>query len=107
MIIAQEYLKDNGTMILDLAKDLRYFKMVTNTKALIYLESLTDKGFLLGKMVRSMKVSGNKVLNMGMVSGEVFTAILILDNGLIVVPKGLEFTHTKMAISTKVNGSKT
>lgn len=78
--------------------------MVTHISDSSSLGELTERGFILGKMERSMMVSGIKASSKVMVYGKVFTTIHILESGYSQKPMDMVFINGRMVIDMKASG---
>jgi hypothetical protein len=97
-------MKERGKKISDMEKRLRGIQTVIAIMVILRWVRLTEKVFILGPTVKFTMESGYKVSNKAMGSGEDFTTIHILGNGLNLKRMVMESTLGKMVIVMRVNG---
>ena len=78
--------------------------MVTPTLANSSLGELMEKVSILGKMAKSMMVSGIKALSKAMAFGKVFKTTHILVSGCSLKPMDMESISGRTEIDTKASG---
>jgi hypothetical protein len=100
----EEFMKESGLLIRDMAEDMSFLAMEILSKETISKEKLKEKELISGGTVRSMTESGPTLRNKDMAFGKAFTETATLVNGIIAKLKDTEFTLGLMETGTKESG---